>query len=284
MQAFSAIPASERAGHRVTDPARALAGLLREYHHEADAWVLLSHSGFEEDLKLAATCQFLDVIFAGHCHSRRDAPELSGKTLVVKGAELSAGYAHAEPVSAGWTAGICRFPPAGGLPDELEHVGQEIALIGQRLAAPLGLVAGRWRHSMPDRREVLAETARRLRSGPRAPAVILNETALRPAALGEVLRLADLMTIEPFGNRLVRAPVPDAADLLGLLTCLADRAGPLVVAPGPLPAGIRSVLTTDYLAETFMEGSAHATGLRLGDAVRHVLADPLPAAEEGAPA
>ncbi|MFE9424387.1 metallophosphoesterase [Kitasatospora sp. NPDC006697] len=284
-QAFNAIPAADRSGHRVTDPARALRQLLLEHHHEVDAWVVLSHSGFEEDLKLAGTCPFLDVVFAGHCHSDRYAPEPVGNTLVVKGAELAAGYAIAEPVGHGWAAHTCRFPHAAALPAALEPIGARIEALRGQLTAPLGRIDPRWRHQVPGRRELLTEVAARLHTGLGADAVILNETAVRPVLLGEVLTLEDLLAVEPFGNQLVHAPVPgaDAADVAGLLARLTERAGPLVLAPDPLPAGLRTVLTTDYLTETVSGGRAPTAGLQLGQAVRHVLADPLSSTEEGEP-
>ncbi|MEV4507126.1 hypothetical protein [Streptomyces klenkii] len=96
--AFGDVPAPQRRGHRVTDPVRVV---LLVHHHEADVWVLLSHSRFENDLALAAEFPFLDVIFAGHCHSDHYTPELVGDTLVVKGGKLEAGYALAELVGAG---------------------------------------------------------------------------------------------------------------------------------------------------------------------------------------
>ncbi|WP_329309658.1 metallophosphoesterase [Streptomyces sp. NBC_01262] len=253
-QAFSAIPAHQRAGHGVTDPARALVELLLAHHHEADAWILLSHSGFEEDLRLADACPFLDVIFAGHCHSDHYAPEPVGNALVVKGAELGAGYALAEPVGSGWGAHTLTFPRVEQIPPELTAVTEQIGLIRHRLAAPLGPVTTRWRGTTPDRHDLMAATATRLYTELGADAVILNETALRPTALGSMLRLGDLLAVEPFGNQLVHAPVPEALahDLPALLAYLTDRAGPLVTAPDPLPAGLGTVLTTDYLAETFL--------------------------------
>ncbi|MFI9269410.1 metallophosphoesterase [Kitasatospora sp. NPDC052896] len=281
-QAFAAIPLDQRAGHRATDPVRALRELLA-HHHEVAAWILLSHSGFEQDLSLARECPFLDVIFAGHCHSDHYAAEPVGNTLVVKGAELGAGYALAAPVGSGWTAHTRRFPDSTALPVELEAIGHSIEAINAKLAAPLGRPADRWRHTVPDRRELLAAAADRLHSGLGVEAVILNETALRPVQLADVLHLADLLAIEPFSNQLVHAPLPEAVtrDLPGLLAHLTDRAGPLVVAPDPLPPGIRSVLTTDYLAETFLAGRAHEAGLQLGQAVRHVLTETPSDHEEG---
>ncbi|WP_369366418.1 hypothetical protein AB5L52_25465 [Streptomyces sp. CG4] len=81
-QAFHSIPAAQRAGHAVTDLVQALHELALATGTRRT--VLLS-CGFEEDLKLAASCPSLDVICAGHCHSDRYGPVRVGDTLVVKG-------------------------------------------------------------------------------------------------------------------------------------------------------------------------------------------------------
>ncbi|MGW2370311.1 bifunctional metallophosphatase/5'-nucleotidase [Streptomyces sp. NPDC001667] len=274
--AFGDIPTRQRQGHRVTDPVRAVREVMLSHHHEADAWVLLSHSGFVNDLALAAECPFLDIVFAGHCHSEHYAPEPVGDTLVVKGKELGAGYALAEPVGAGWAAHTCTFPTAYATwPKALAPAARQAAALREKLNAPLGLTAETYRGTVPDRHQVLAEVAARLRTGLRADAVLLNDTVLRPQPLGMVLTFGDLTAIEPFANQLTHASVPDAhlGDPAGLIAYLTERVGPLVTAPSPLPAGLRTVLTTDFLAENFLGGRTHQAGFSLGQAVRHVLTD-----------
>ncbi|MFC4466114.1 metallophosphoesterase [Streptomyces xiangluensis] len=277
-QAFHSIPAEQRAGHRVTDPVQALRELMLAHHHEVEGWILLSHSGFDEDLELAAACPFLDVIFAGHCHSEQYGPVRVGDTLIVKGRELAAGYAIATPIGQGWAAGTTRFPdriPAA-LPTELSAVKKQIDDVREQLTAILGPITKAYRHGIPDRRSLLIDLAGRLRTGLGADAVILNETALRPVPLGDVLTLGDLLAIEPFANQLVHARIPEdfRQDLRGLLNHLTEQAGPLATTPDPLPEGITTVLTTDYLADTCLSGRTHAAGLLASQALKHVLTAP----------
>ncbi|MEV4921618.1 bifunctional metallophosphatase/5'-nucleotidase [Streptomyces roseoverticillatus] len=272
--AFGDIPARQRRGHRVTDPVRALREVLLAHHHEADAWMVLSHSGFENDLALAAECPFLDIIFAGHCHSDHYAPEPVGDTLVVKGGELGVGYALAEPVGAGWAAHTCTFPTTPApWPKDLAPAARQAAAVRERLNAPLGITAESYRGTVPDRHQILTEVAARLRSGLGVDAVVLNDTVLRPRKLGMVLTFGDLMAIEPFANQLAHARIPDVhrGDAVGLVAYLSERIGPVVTAPDPLPAGLTGVLTTDFLAENFLDGRMHQAGFSLGQAVRHVL-------------
>ncbi|MET9779291.1 metallophosphoesterase [Streptomyces sp. NPDC006367] len=281
-QAFSTIPADQRAGHRVTDPAAALRRLMLEHHHHVDSWMVLSHSGFDEDLGLAAACPFVDVIFAGHCHSDAYGPVNVGDTLVVKGRELAAGYAAAEPVGSGWAARTTTFPAPGPVPDDLAMLKETIASTGRMLATRLGTVTEPYRDTDLDRHRLLKDVADRLHTGLGADAVILNDTTLRPTRLGHILTLGDLLAIEPFDNQLLHAFLPDTGPegLDRLLTHLSKQVGPLAIAPWPLPEGIRSVLTTGYLADTYLGGRTHQAGLRLGEAVRRTVATPLPEPEK----
>ncbi|MDL2082098.1 metallophosphoesterase [Streptomyces sp. GXMU-J15] len=277
-QAFHSIPVGERAEHRVINPVQALRELLLAHHHEVDSWILLSHSGFDEDLKLAADCPFLDVIFAGHCHTEQYGPARVGDTLIVKGQELADGYAVATPVGPGWGAGSTSFPdrtPAA-LAAELSEAIEEIGQARKELAVAIGPIARTYQHQTLDRRGLLVDLAFRLRSGLGADAIILNDTALRTVPLGDILTLGDLLAIEPFDNQLVhaRVPVDFWQDLPGLLAFLTEQAGPLVVLPDPLPDGVTTVLTTDYLADNYLAGRSHAAGLLLSQALKHVLTTP----------
>ncbi|QIJ64062.1 metallophosphoesterase [Streptomyces sp. JB150] len=274
-QAFHSIPAAQRAGHCVTDPLQALREVILAHHHDVDSWVLLSHSGFDEDRKLAAACPFLDVVFAGHCHSDQYGPVRVDGTLVVKGRELAEGYAIATPVGAGWGAGTTSFPDQlpSFVPAELAGLRSRIEDVRQQLAAVLGPIRLAYRHQPLDRRNLLLDLAARLRKALGADAVILNETALRAVPLGDTLTQGHLLSIEPFANQLVHAHVPEPArsDLPGWLSQLSTQTGPLVTAPDPLPDAVTTVLTTDYLGDTYLGDRTHEAGLRLDQAVQHVL-------------
>ncbi|MFJ3785688.1 metallophosphoesterase [Streptomyces sp. NPDC090093] len=274
-QAFNAIPADQRAGHRVTEPVQALRELMLTHHHQADSWVVLSHSGFNEDLKLAAACPFLDVVFAGHCHSERPGPVPVGDTLVLKGRELAAGYALAEPVGAGWVARVDSFPPTAVLPRELAPVREAIDAIREELRTPLGPLRAPYANGLLDRRALLTDVAGRLNSGLGAEAVLLNETALRSPRLGTVLTQGDLLAIEPFDNQLVHAHVPERflTDPAALLAHLTAQTGPVVSAPRPLPDRLPTVLTTGYLADAYLGGRTRQAGIRLSQTVQRTLTD-----------
>ncbi|MEU9861453.1 metallophosphoesterase [Streptomyces sp. NPDC047971] len=278
LQAFGSIPASQRPGQRAVEPVKALRELMLAHYHEVDSWVLLSHSGFEEDLGLAEACPFLDVIFAGHCHSDHTGPARIGSTLVLKGRELSVGYAVATYTPDRWAGRTALFSDTADttpsvLPPELASVRDQIAAFDAQLAEPLGRIAEPYRNGQLDRRALVQDLADRLRSGLGRDAVVLNETALRTTVLGEVLTTGDLLTVEPFANSLVEARITPAHrhDTEALLAHLAERVGPLVTSPDPLPAGLTSVLTTDYLADSCLGGLPRPAGLSLGSAIRSTL-------------
>lgn len=277
-QAFRSIPIDQRAGHRVIEPGQALREVMLAHHHKVDSWVVLSHSGFDEDLELAAACPFLDVVFAGHCHSEQYGPTHMGETLVLKGRELGGGYAVAEPSSTRWTAHTTRFPDTTGtaaLPAELASAHDRIEDLRDRLALPIGAVAEPYRGQVLDRRLLLGDLAARLHTALGAEAVILNETALRSTQLDDVLTFGDLLTIEPFNNQLVHARVPETLlkSPCALLDHLTKSAGPLVTEPTPLPHQLPTVLTTGYLAESYLDGRTHEAGLRLRQALQRILTE-----------
>ncbi|MFF0220506.1 bifunctional UDP-sugar hydrolase/5'-nucleotidase [Streptomyces vinaceus] len=275
LQAFNSIPAGQRSAHRLIDPVKTLRELMLAHHHEVDSWVLLSHSGFEQDIQLAEACPFLDVVFAGHCHSEHTGPERVGSTIVLKGQELAVGYAVAERSLEGWVGRTARFPDTSGsvLPTALDSVREQIASIDAQLAEPLGRLVAPYRNKPLDRHALLRELADRLHSGLGNEAVVLNETVFRTMLLGEVLTTGDLLAIEPFDNNLVEAQVAPAFrnDPAALLTHLTEQSGPLIASPDPLPVGLTSVLTTDYLADTCLGSRAHRAGLSLGSAIKSIL-------------
>ncbi|GAA3624740.1 hypothetical protein GCM10022419_132930 [Nonomuraea rosea] len=267
-QAFNAIPSTERAGHRVVSPGPALLELRHRHRGMVHDWIVLSHSGFDHDLALAAACPFISVIFSGHCHSERYGPVRVGDTLVVKGPELGAGYAEAVPKARRWTAHTRRFADTMPVIEPMAGLQSQIEATREHLARPIGPLAEPFQDTLPDRREILTLVARRLHARLKPEAVVLNETCLRSAPLGAVLRQGDLLAIEPFANQLVHTEMPADHDL----DALTAQAGPLIVVPGQSGRGqLRQALTTEYLADNYLGGRWSGPRLPLAHAVQDVL-------------
>jgi 2',3'-cyclic-nucleotide 2'-phosphodiesterase (5'-nucleotidase family) len=270
--AFTAIPPGERAGHYVIDPARALTALHAAHRSAGESWVVLSHAGFDHDLALARSCPFLDVIFSGHCHRADCGPVRVGDVTVVKAPDLAAGYAVARPADGAWRAQVGTIPsaavsgPAGALASVLD----DVAAVGRLLTRPVGPV----RASFGDRCGLLALVAARARRETGAAVAMFNETCLREAPLSSVLLLGDLMSLEPFGNRLTLVHAADPAELADYLS---RRAGPMICDPDPPPRRPAAVVTTAYLRDTHLHGhhpvvsSERASALGVRDLVRAVL-------------
>ncbi|MEV6154893.1 metallophosphoesterase [Nonomuraea sp. NPDC052129] len=272
-QAFACLPARDRAGLHFIEPARALHALAEA--HRADAWIVLSHAGYQHDLALAQESPHLDVIFAGHCHSDHYGPTVVGATQVVKGYELAAGYATATPQGSGWHATVHRFAPANHvpLPLPLQALVQEIDHIRRRLQEPLAVLAPRFRNRPLDLPRLLSEVAAYLRHRACAEAVVLNQTSLRTLYLREYLTVGTLLGIEPFANQLTTVNLPDqfVDRPQELVAGLARWMGPIITAPDPLPARLRQVVTTQYVAMSFLDTANPPDGEPLADIVRHVL-------------
>jgi len=253
-EAFGSVPRTDRAGHQVHDPAAALSQLHQRYSGDADSWVVLSHSGFDHDMRLALACPFIDVIFAGHCHSPRYGPETAGNALVVKGGELAAGYSAAWPAAGLWHAQVYDFsdsaqPGYGDLPAGVTEAVACAAQLRPSLEREAGPVHARYAGRTPRPDELLGSLCAAATDTAASDAALINLTCLRETPLGTTLTAGDLMTVEPFGNTLVTLITPDAN---ATAARLAAGAGPIGVVPDPLPTGTVRIVTTDYLAATYL--------------------------------
>ena len=262
-EAFATIPAAERAGLRVENPAAVLTALAANRPAAGEvrrALVVLSHSGWAADLLLARHCPFITVIFSGHCHSDRYGPELVGPVLVVKGAEHAVGYAWAQPGKPRWQAKSARFQPPAAVRPGLADLHEAIGELSARLARRLGPVRVGWAGTVPDRGELLARIAQLAVAETRADAAVFNHTVLRPPRLDAYATRGTVLETAPFATRLVAAQLdePDAVKLPAHLTPLL---GP-ILSHGDLHVRPRCrVVTTDYIAETHLGVPYEQVGL-----------------------
>ncbi|MFD9687352.1 metallophosphoesterase [Kitasatospora sp. NPDC059088] len=269
-EAFDAVRIDQRPGLQLADPATTLRDLAA-CTPDVDDWVLLSHSGFEHDLALAADCPHLGLVFSGHCHTGQRNPTPAGRALVVKGAERAHGYAEAHLGADGsWSAGHAIYPSSAA-PNALSDLTTRIDQLARRLAEPIGTIARPWAGTTPERHALLTAVTRHLHHQHHLP-VVLADSTLRPAPLGTTLALGDLLALEPYANRLVVAEAP--SDLAAWLERISapELAGPLATWPlAPAETGPQHVLTSDYIADTFTTGHQKPTGQLVADAVRTVL-------------
>ncbi|MEV7928561.1 metallophosphoesterase [Kitasatospora sp. NPDC088779] len=267
-RAFASVPNAQRAGHRWCDPAQALRRVHEEYQGQVDSWILLSHSGFAADLELTEQLPFLDVVFAGHCHSASYGPERAGRAVVVKGPERGRGFARAVWTGDGWDAESCVFPPQSGeVPDEVAPLLDDAAAVLQRLQAPLGPVDGRWL-SRPLEAPVVAQAVAEAVAAVSGAAVAVNESAFRPVELGPVLRLHDVVHLAPYGNELLLVDADPVGVRLLMERAVAATPSAAVAAPAGSQTG--GVVVTDYLA-TRLGVEGQPAGLGFTEVVGRVL-------------
>ncbi|OZM55974.1 bifunctional metallophosphatase/5'-nucleotidase [Lottiidibacillus patelloidae] len=74
----------ELLGMKVIDPINALTELLHELEDKADAFILLSHLGLDEDRKIAAQFPKIDLILGAHTHQLLETGERVNETLITQ--------------------------------------------------------------------------------------------------------------------------------------------------------------------------------------------------------
>ena len=81
---FFLFPKDKKIGIEVTNPDDILPDLISEVERKSDMIVLLSHSGYDEDLMLAAKYPSIDIIVGGHSQTLLEEPTKVNETLVVQ--------------------------------------------------------------------------------------------------------------------------------------------------------------------------------------------------------
>lgn len=277
-EAFAAIPAEERYGIRHVDSAGAVTDLTRsvdQHTGRTPALIVLSHSGWDQDLALARACPHLAVIFSGHCHSPNYGPKRVGKVLVLKGREHAGGYGIARYLPMGWQARVYEFEPAhGDLRAGLTGLHARITELARQLDEPVGNILEPYRDTTPTPSELLHAVARLEFDAGSAQAALLNTTALRPPRLGNLLTRGQVLETSPFDNRLAVVELADGESLADLAELIAPVVEPIAITgPGAADRGGVRVATTEYLARTHLRRPYRVLPHGLAERVAQVLTD-----------
>lgn len=247
----------------------------------SDVVVLLSHSGYEQDLELARHLSGVDVIIGGHSHTKVDRPtEVRNgdwRTLVVQAYQGGAWLGRLDLQVEGGrvVAHEGRLLPIGpGMPEapavkaRVDRYQQQIAeRMGEVLGtAPGGLSsAGKYQHDT----ELGNWTADLIRARGNAEIGIINAGSLRSSLPSGPVTVGTVYTLFPFDNSLVTlemsgeliqrlldkaAADPGQQGLLqysGLTCDMSDgRAGQVLVNGQPIqPSRTYRVATIDYVAQ-----------------------------------
>ncbi|OIP43523.1 hypothetical protein AUJ95_00545 [Candidatus Desantisbacteria bacterium CG2_30_40_21] len=72
---------------KVSDPVKQVQGFVNNFRKQVDLLVVVSHSGYEEDLRLAKQVKGIDVIIGGHSQTLVKNPSALPDTLIVQAGE-----------------------------------------------------------------------------------------------------------------------------------------------------------------------------------------------------
>ena len=81
---FLLFPDDKKIGVEVTNPDSVLEDIISEVEGKSDLIILLSHSGYDEDLVLATKYPSIDIIVGGHSQSMLEEPTEVDETLIVQ--------------------------------------------------------------------------------------------------------------------------------------------------------------------------------------------------------
>jgi len=188
-----------------------------------DLQVLISHSGADDDRRLAARLSGsgLDVIVGGHSHTRLKEPALAGDILVVQaGSHLRYLGRLDLRVEKGRVTGydgrLIEMVAAGTETDApdgvVAAVGGWEARIREEFGRPLATLATDWKRDGSDESNIGSWLTDALRARTGADVALLNSGSIRRDQVAGPLTALDVKEILPFENTLVTLTL-DGADL-----------------------------------------------------------------------
>jgi len=244
-QAFNAIRPDQRTMYAFEDERTAVTRAMTQVRAAgADRIVVLSHSGFEQDLLLAADVAGIDVILAGHCHSELVARWV-GSTLVAKAPEQGCGLGQMRMGAQGARDLSITF----GAPD-VGQVPAFLAPLADLAARPLGDLSPAFAACRAARNVFCQQLLDGLAARHPRQRVIVNLNMFRGAPPSNVVSESALYEFCPFDNQLVSLRW-DGDDVLKLLQ--RDDVEPFGEGHHPCAMpDLKNVITTDYIAMTYL--------------------------------
>jgi 5'-nucleotidase/UDP-sugar diphosphatase len=246
-EAFGAIAVGHRRGLSVTPPAVELAALVPRLRAMSDCLIVISHSGFAEDEKLAGAVPELGFVLSGHCHSARFFSSISG-TAIAKAPEYGAGYGRALLDTRG-RIDVSIFSTAeydGAAIDhpQLRAIRADLAELETEADRSLGRHDPRFYSLVENRDAYVSALAIALSASCEGARLAVGRYGFRILPKQPQLRVEALYDLFPFENRLVRVGLTD--QVTAALREIEHHPDYLVVAAAATPPPF--LVTTDYLA------------------------------------
>jgi 5'-nucleotidase/UDP-sugar diphosphatase len=187
--------------------------LVPELERRADLVICLSHLGLEEDRRLAAEVEGIDIIIGGHSHTKMTGPLRVGSTVIVQAYERGAflGRLDVTVEEGRVTAADGRLLPVDGTAGEDREVaalvegyrveaGRGMDLVLGRAAVPFDGDRSRLRSRETNLGDLVADV---IREAAGAQIAILNGGAVRAGIPEGPVTLAHLYNVLPFDNHVL---------------------------------------------------------------------------------
>jgi 5'-nucleotidase/2',3'-cyclic-nucleotide 2'-phosphodiesterase/3'-nucleotidase len=194
------------AGTRVTSMAEEAQKVIDEIDSKTDLIVLLTHTGVDDDRRLARSVRGVDLIVGGHSHTRLEEPVVENGVHIVQAGShgRSAGRigmtVENDRIAAFHSELVDLWPAAGARPEIAALAGEWEARIQADYGQVIGRLASAWSRSNDTESNIGNWLADRLREFGGGDFAVLNSGGIRknmPA--GPITRL-DVLEILPFSN------------------------------------------------------------------------------------
>ena len=198
-------------GLQFVAPEDAVGKYIRELRGKSDVVVVLSHIGYNTDMRLAQKVDGIDVIVGGHTHTKAEQPALVGKTYVVQAFE------HGKVLGIlDLTLENKRIVKASGRLEPIRPAGpenREVAAIAAKYQKQVDAImnepVGSAAVDLDGKNVRLKETnlgnliADILRKTSGADAAIINGGTIRTSIRQGTVKVSDVYAVVPFDNYIV---------------------------------------------------------------------------------
>lgn len=218
-------------GFASIDPAETVNKIVGDIDRETDLIIILSHQGYENDIKLAEKINNIDVIVGGHSHRRIEKPEKVNGVLIVQAGSYTRYLGRLDLTVAGDTiqtyAGklIPTFVKSIEINQRLESFVDSFAVIVDReYGRVIGSLKADWKSAYRAESNVGDWITDVMREKTGADVAFVNSGGIRKNVSAGPLTLKDIAEMLPFQNY-VEIFECTGSDLMTILTENANAEG-----------------------------------------------------------
>lgn len=274
-EAFHSIEPKERKGFLAIDPHKILPNLIAKFKKEKVRIILLSHSGFEYDVKIAESFSGIDVILASHCHSSHT-KQVVNNTLIAKARENGKGYGKIEMINNQFGATIISINSKDtSLGPELNFLNEYFSRYQRTFYKKLFVLPFSFTRKIRNRKQLTDYLIKHIQTKLSVDLSLVNYHCFRTLLPKGKVTLEDIYNCCPLENDLIvicigksqlNAKLKQLPGSLKKYICLSSKTENL--------PKIINFVTTSYLADVVFadyQKSSYNTGLRMRDIVIEIL-------------